>query len=145
MSRITPTTLLEEAEDDLTIDYTGDIGYQSSLQPKLFIKWAKLLKQETQKLRVLQIKAEKTKSDLWMYYTGKSNPDVYKNKPMDNRFLKSEVNDAISADSDWNKIKVDLMLQEEIVDTLERIVQQIKDRAWSLKNIIEWKKFMAGE
>lgn len=137
--------ILEEAEKDLLIDYSGDIGKQIADQPKLFIKWTKRLKEETKLLGALNLQLDSTSARLWVYYTGKADPDVYKQKPMHNRFLKSEAKDAIAADSEFKELKVKIMLKEELVDTLERIVGQIKDRGWSLKSVLEWKKFMSGD
>jgi hypothetical protein len=142
--KLTNQQLLDLAEKDLEIDYTSDIGYLVSLQPKLFVKYTRMLKDETQKLKSLQLKSEKLQSELWLYYTGKASPEVYKEKPMDNRFLKSEVKEAMFMDKDWMQHQVKLMLQEERVDLLERIAQQIKDRSFTLRTILEWKKFMEG-
>ena len=137
--------ILLEAEEDLAIDYNGDLGKQTANQMHLFSKWTKRLKKETYNLKLMNIKGERLQSSLWLYYTGKAEPDVYKNKPMHNRFLKSETKEAIANDNDWAKFKVELIKQEEIVDALERTVYQIKDRGWAIKNIIDWKKFMSGD
>lgn len=137
--------LIEEADADLHIEYSGDIGKQVADQMSIFTKWAKRLKQASYELNLHNIKGEKLNADLWMYYTGKADPQVYRDRPMDNRFLKSEVKEAISADEIMMKHKIKGMLISEKVKTLEMIVQQIKDRGWALKNITEWKKFMSGD
>lgn len=141
---INPIALLDQAEKDLEIKYDSDIGFLVSTQPSLFIKYSKMLKEQTMKLKSLQLALNELESKLWLYYTGKADPEVYKQKPLDHRFLKSEIKDAILQDKEYVIMKQKIMIQEEVVDTLERIVQQIKDRGFALKNIIEWKKFISG-
>jgi hypothetical protein len=58
--------------------------------------------------------------------------------------LKSEVKDAINMDPEMQKLRGKILLLEEYVDTLERIVKSVKDRDWALKNAIEWRKFESG-
>ena len=137
--------IVDLAEQDLSIQHDEDLGIQASQQPKLFSKYTRLLKQETLELKKLKIQADKLQSELWLYYTGKADPEVYVERPMDNRFLKSEVKEAIASDGLWVKHKVIMMVQEERVDLLERITQQIKDRGWSIKTILDWKRFISGD
>jgi len=142
MSRI--EQLIEESEKDLSIDYSGNIGIAVSQQPTIFVKWLKLLKEQSLKHRMLLLKEEKLNSDLTIYYTGKADPEVYRTKPMNHRFLKSEVKEAIAADQDMIKLRAEIAISVETLDTLERIVKAVKDRDWQLKNIIEWRKFSEG-
>ena len=135
---------IEEADQDLHIDYLGNIGEQLAYNHKHFTKWLSRLKKHSLELRKMRVKAEKLNSTLWIYYTGKASPDVYKAKPMDNRFLKSEVKEAISQDNEMMKLRLEISIQEEYVDTLERIVSEVKNRSYSFKNLIEWKKFESG-
>jgi hypothetical protein len=136
--------MLEEAEADLHIDYNGNLGEQASLNYKNFTKWLKRLKTYSIEYKKLLMEQEKLNSELWIYYTGKAEPGVYKAKPLDNRYLKSEVKEAINMDPDMQKIRGKILLLEDYVDTLERIVKSVKDRDWALKNAIEWRKFESG-
>ena len=135
---------IEEAETDLHIDYHGNLGEQASLNYKVFTKWLSRLKKITLEYRKLQIEEDKLNSDLWIYYTGKAPDETYKAKPMDHRFLKSEVKEAISQDPEMMKLRLRISIMSEYVDTLERIVKSIKDRDWAIKNAIEWRKFESG-
>lgn len=143
-TQLNPLKILEEAEKDLEIDYDADIGYLVSNQPKLFVKYSKMLKMEALKLKGLNLSLAELEANKWLYYTGKADPEVYKKTPLDHRFLKSEIKDAINQDKEVIALKQKIMVQEEVVDTLERVVQQVKDRGFALKNIIEWKKFISG-
>jgi hypothetical protein len=136
--------MLNEADNDLYIDYNGNLGEQSSQNYKNFTKWLKRLKTYSIEYKKLLMEQEKLNSELWIYYTGKAEPNVYKSRPLDNRFLKSEVKDAINMDPEMQKLRGKILLLEEYVDTLERIVKSVKDRDWTLKNAIEWRKFESG-
>jgi hypothetical protein len=135
---------IEESEQDLHIDYHGNLGEQASLNYKNFTKWLGRLKKISLEYRKIQIEVEKLNSELWVYYTGKAPDETYKQKPMDHRFLKSEVKEAIAQDPEMMKIKLRLAIMSEYVDTLERICKAVKDRDWAIKNAIEWRKFESG-
>jgi Recombination, repair and ssDNA binding protein UvsY len=135
---------IEESETDLYIDYNGNLGEQAASNHKNFTKWLSRLKKHSLDLRKQRIREDKLNSELWIYYTGKANPDVYKQKPMDNRFLKSEVKEAISIDQEMMKMRLETSILEEYVDTLDRILKAVKDRDWAIKAAIDWRKFESG-
>jgi len=139
-----PIDIITEAEQDLKIDYNGDLGIELQRQIELFTKYTSELKKHTLKLKAMYQERQELESELWIYYTGKASPDVYKQRPMDNRFLKSEVKDAIASDTQYQALQWKIIVQEEIVDAYERIVKEVNNRQWNIKNMIEWKKFIEG-
>jgi hypothetical protein len=141
---LTLDQILSESEKDLSVDHLGDIGKQVAQQSNIFSKWLRITKKETLKLRALDIEMEALKAELWLYYTGKADPSVYRDHPMDTRFLKSESKEAINADPRYKKLNIKITVQSETVDTLEKILDRVKSRDFQLKNIIEWKRFESG-
>lgn len=135
---------LDECEVDLAIDYQGNLGEAAAGNYKNFTKWLKRAKHYSLEYKKLLLEKEKLNGFLWIYYTGKAEPNVYKERPLDTRFLKSEVKDAIAIDPDILKINAKIMILEEYVDTLDRILKSVKDRDWAIKNAIEWRKFESG-
>jgi hypothetical protein len=141
---LTLDQILSESEKDLSVDHLGDIGKQVAQQSNIFSKWLRITKKETLKLRALDIEMEALKAELWLYYTGKADPSVYRDYPMDTRFLKSESKEAINADPRYKKLNIKITVQSETVNTLEKILDRVKSRDFQLKNIIEWKRFESG-
>ena len=80
----------------------------------------------------------------WEYYTGKSDPSVYAEKPFDLKVLKNDVHIYINADEDIQKIQAKIIYQEAIVNYLEQILRMINNRSFTIKNAIEWRRFTSG-
>ena len=81
----------------------------------------------------------------WEYYTGKSSPEIYKQKPFDIKVLKSDIGIYIDADADLQQLSQKVAYTKQITDYLERILREINNRNWTIRNTIEWKKFLHGE
>lgn len=58
--------------------------------------------------------------------------------------LKSTMNEKLEGDSDIIKVKLKMQYLEAMQYQLESILQQIKGRDWSIRNHIEYIKFVAG-
>ena len=100
-------------------------------------KFNLLLKKSQWEERTLQ-------REKWEYYTGKSDPSVYKEKPFDLKVLKNDVHIYINADEDIQKIQAKIIYQEAIVNYLEQILRMINNRSFTIKNAIEWRRFTSG-
>ena len=80
----------------------------------------------------------------WEYYTGKSDPSVYKDKPFDIKVLRADVHIYINSDDELQKIQAKVVYQEAIVYYLEQILKIITNRSFTIKNAIEWRRFTSG-
>jgi hypothetical protein len=80
----------------------------------------------------------------WEYYTGKSDPEVYKQKPFDLKVLKNDVHIYINSDEDIQKIQAKIEYQSAIVSYLEQILRILNNRSFTIKNAIEWRRFTSG-
>jgi hypothetical protein len=58
--------------------------------------------------------------------------------------LKSTMGEKLDGDSDIIKIKLKIQYMENMQYQLESILQQIKGRDWSIRNFIEYSKFLSG-
>ena len=81
----------------------------------------------------------------WEYYTGKAPTDIYANKPFDLKVLKADVGIYMEADGELQQIGQKIEYQQQIVNYLEKILREINNRNWTIRNTIEWKKFIHGE
>ena len=82
---------------------------------------------------------------MWEYYTGKSTPDVYQEKPFDLKVLKADVGIYLESDSELQQLGQKEAYLETTVNYLEKILREINNRQWTIRNTIEWKKFLHGE
>ena len=130
--------------DDIELDV-------SSLQvPKLHAKYSEILSNQ----KLIQIRYEQQlktlQKDKWLWYTGKLDQDTIQKKNWDYdpfnglTILKSDYDKFFGADRDIQKAIEKMEYCRIVVEYLQDIVSQLTWRHQTIKNIIEWRKFMAG-
>ena len=135
--------LQELADKDLKINDT-ELDLESLKTPQLHNKYMKHLT----KFKLLLTRAEDDlrtiKRDKWEYYTGKSSPQVYQQKPFNLKILKQDVQQYIDADEDIQKATQKVRYLETVVDFLDKTIRVITNRTFTIKNAIDWRKFTSG-
>ena len=118
--------------------------------PPLHAKYLRLHSQAKMKLTKLEIEQKKLLKDKWLYYSGKMTKDQIEKKgwdydPFDGlKILKSEMNHFYDSDPDLQNYEVKIEYMKEVVDVLKAIIDSLKWRHQTVKNIIEIKKFESG-
>ena len=135
--------LQAEADKDLVIDDT-ELDTESLKTPILHNKYIQYYNKFNLLLKKSQWEERTLQREKWEYYTGKSDPSVYKEKPFDLKVLKNDVHIYINADEDIQKIQAKIIYQEAIVNYLEQILRMINNRSFTIKNAIEWRRFTSG-
>ena len=135
--------LQAEADKDLVIDDT-ELDTESLKTPILHNKYLQYYNKFNLLLKKSQWEERTLNREKWEYYTGKSDPSVYKEKPFDLKVLKADVHIYISSDDDLQKIQAKVVYQEAIVYYLEQILKIINNRSFTIKNAIEWRRFTSG-
>jgi hypothetical protein len=135
--------LQAEADKDLVIDDT-ELDTESLKTPILHNKYLQYYNKFNLLLKRSQWEERTLQREKWEYYTGKSDPSVYKEKPFDLKVLKNDVHIYINADEDIQKIQAKIIYQEAIVNYLEQILRMINNRSFTIKNAIEWRRFTSG-
>ena len=137
-------TLQNQVDVDLKIDDT-ELDLESIRTPQLHNKY---LKQFTK----YSLQYKKAKDDYdglykfkWEYYTGKATMEVYQAEPFDLKVLKSDVHIYLNADEELQKLGQRQEYLNVVVVYLERVLREINNRNWNIRNTIEWKKFLHGE
>ena len=136
--------LYNEIERDLKIDDT-ELDLESIRTPQLHNKYLKMYTTHSLQLKRLQDEYKILYRLKWEYYTGKAPPETYKEKPFDIKVLKTDVGIYIEADTDLQQLSQRVAYTKQITDYLERILREINNRNWTIRNTIEWKKFLHGE
>ncbi len=130
--------------DDIELD-------ASSLNvPRLHAKYSEIL--ASTKLTQIQYehKLKDLQKDKWLWYTGKLSQDEIQQKNWDYdpfkglTILKSDYDKFFGSDKDIQKAVEKLEYIKVTVDYLQDVVSQLTWRHQTIKNIVEWRKFMAG-
>ena len=130
--------------DDIELD-------ASSLQvPVLHAKYSEILANQN----LIQIRYENQLKDLqkdkWLWYTGKLSQEEIQEKNWDYdpfnglTILKSDYDKFFGADKDIQTAVEKLEYCRVVGEYLQDIVSQLTWRHQTIKNIIEWRRYMAG-
>ena len=87
----------------------------------------------------------KIKLERYNYYTGKAPAEVYVEEPFPYKVReKDALQRHIEADEKLNVIDMKIKYYDAQLKFLEEIIKTISNRAYQIKNAIEWQKFQAG-
>jgi len=137
-------TLQNQADVDLKIDDT-ELDLESIRTPQLHNKYLKLFTKYSLQLKKVKDDYDGLYKFKWEYYTGKSTMEVYQAEPFDLKVLKSDVHIYLNADEELQKLGQRQEYLNVVVVYLERVLREINNRNWNIRNTIEWKKFLHGE
>ena len=136
--------LQDQVARDLKIDDT-ELDMESISTPQLHNKYLKLYTKYSLQLKKAQDDYKTLYRWKWEYYTGKATPDVYLEQPFDLKVLKADVSMYLDSDKDVQELGQKEAYIQAIVTYLEKILREINNRNWTIRNTIEWKKFIHGE
>ena len=81
----------------------------------------------------------------WEYYSGKSDPQTYREKTFDLKVLKQDIPTYLESDEELIKAKHNLDYHKSNGEFAERICKgEINNRGFQIKNAIDWKRFLEG-
>lgn len=104
---------------------------------KIYNNLILLKKIEENKLKIL-------KKEKWLYFSGKADPEIYKENPFDHKVLKPDIDRYMDADEDILKISTKIDYYDVMLNYLESILKIISNRTFQIKNSIEYMRFTAG-
>ena len=137
-------TLQKQVDVDLKIDDTA-LDLESIRTPQLHNIYLKLFTKYSLQLKKVKDDYDGLYKFKWEYYTGKATLSVYKAEPFDLKVLKSDVHIYLNADEELQKLGQRQEYLNVVVVYLERVLREINNRNWNIRNTIEWKKFLHGE
>ena len=135
--------LQEQADKDLKIN-DSELDLESIKTPQIHNKYMKHLAKFKLMLSRAESELHIVKRNKWEYYTGKADPSIYQAKPFNLKILRQDVDKYIDSDEDIIKLKQKSDYLNTVVDFLDRTVRQISNRTFTIKNAIDWKKFISG-
>jgi|TARA_Y100000310_G_scaffold23158_1_gene22157 hypothetical protein len=136
--------LSEMVDKDLKIDDT-ELDLESIRTPQLHNKYLKFYTQFSLQLKKIRDERKVLYRQKWEYYTGKSDPEVYRDNPFDIKVLRADLDIYLNSDTELQEIGQKEEYIKTMVEYTERILKEINNRNWNIRNTIEWKKFLHGE
>lgn len=134
----------DEAQRDAVVD-PCQLDAESIKIPLMHNKYLKMMTNAVLRLKALELKKKEVTTQKWLYYSGKAPEEVYKNKPFDLKLMKHDVEKFIESDKEIIEIDTRIELLTQTINFLQETLKQINNRHWTIKNAIEWKKFVAGK
>ncbi len=131
------------AEADLKIN-RDDLSHASIITPNIFSKYNRILSIERLKLKKATSEFKTSFLNRWEFYRGKAEDSEYTKEQWFKKVLASDVDIYLDGDAVLSELKRKIDYQEEIVDALNRIIKQIGQRDWQIRNAIEFLKFTNG-
>lgn len=142
-------SILKEWSTDCEIS-EFELDKTSRHTPKLHAKYL-------QYLSLTKLNLERAENDQlvllkekWLYYNGKMDQQTIESKgwdydPFDGlKVLKGDMDHYYNADPEIQKSKQKIAYLKTIIDTLKEILDNLKWRHSTIKNMIEWRRYQAG-
>jgi hypothetical protein len=115
---------------------------------KLHSKYVRMLMQYKMKMAALNTEYNTLRQRKFRWYRGEMGRDELKDSGWEQwqgvKPLKNEMDEFLTGDNDLNKVSIKIEYIKCLIEALESILQQIKGRDWSIRNAIEFKKFISG-
>ncbi len=139
------TKIDEEIKKDILLTRDMDLKKASLDIPYLHHKY--LMKYEAQQMVVALMKSRKDRRyhETKLYYSGKADPDVYRDRPLNHTILKTDLDSWIKADDVYIHACEQLTYAETVLDLYKRTVDIIPNRSFYINNYIDLLKFENGE
>ena len=130
--------------DDIELD-------NASLEvPKLHAKYLDLLSSKLMVQKQYQMKYDTLLRDKWLWYNGKLDDETRETygwapDALDGvRVMKNEMYHFFNADKDLQELSAKMEYLKITVDFIKECMQNITWRHQTIRNTIDWRKFMAG-
>ena len=135
--------LQAKAEKDLKIDDT-ELDLESLKTPQLHSQYLKTYSTYALMLKKAEGDYSKLHIKKWLFFTGKAEPEEYKEKNFDLKVLRQDVDKFIDSDDEIIKLRQKIEYLKQICHYCESTLKQINNRTFQIKNAIEWHKFQSG-
>ena len=141
--------ILEMWKKDSVIDEMA-LDQSSRDSAKLHGKYLEILSVNKMKLKKAELEFKVLLRDKWKHYNGKLSQEEMDSKswdydPLDGlTVLKGDMDKFYDADPVIQEHQSKMIYLQEVCDTLKEILDNVKWRHQTIKNMIEWRKFTSG-
>lgn len=141
--------VLNEWQEDSKIP-EHQLDETSRHTPNLHAKYLQYLSLAKLQLKRIENQQKSLLLDKWKYYNGKMSQEEIESKgwepdPFNGlKILKGEMEYYYGSDPEIQKTEEKIEYYKTLISTLTEIVDSLKWRHQTIKNIIEWRKFQSG-
>lgn len=141
--------VLSEWQKDCQIDEMN-LDEESRRSANLHAKYIQLHALSKLQLKKSEMEQKTLLKEKWLYYGGKMTSEQIEDKgweydPFDGlKVLKTDMDKYYDADPDIQKSEEKIEYWKTTTETLKEILDSVKWRHQTIKNMIEWRKFQAG-
>jgi|TARA_Y100001938_G_C8045844_1_gene408831 hypothetical protein len=141
--------ILEMWKKDSVIDEMA-LDESSRDSAKLHGKYLEILSVNKMKLKKAELEFKVLLRDKWKHYNGKLSQEEMDSKSWDYdplnglTVLKGDMDKFYDADPVIQEHQSKMIYLQEVCDTLKEILDNVKWRHQTIKNMIEWRKFTSG-
>ena len=141
--------ILKEWKIDSVINNMA-LDDESIKTASLHAKYLEMLVTAKLELKYFEAQLEIKFKNKWLYYSGKMDKGTvdrlgWDPDPFDGlKIMKSDLDYYYKSDTDLQALNSKIDLAKTIVDTLDEIINTIRWRHSTIKNIIDWRRFTSG-
>jgi hypothetical protein len=141
--------ILEMWKEDCQIS-EFKLDEESRKTPSLHAKYLEIYSLTKLKLRKAELDQKTLLKEKWEYYNGKMDQETIQEKgwkfdPFDGlKILKGDMERYYDADTDIQESEEKVTYYKTIISTLDEIINNLKWRHSTIKNIIDWRRFESG-
>jgi DNA-directed RNA polymerase specialized sigma54-like protein len=141
--------ILAEWKKDSVIEM-NELDASSIETPRLHAKYLEIMSTYKLKLKDAEFKQKELMKWKWLWYNGKMSQEEIKRfgwdpDPFDGlKILKGDMAHYVESDPELVESEAKISYLQTCIDTLKEILENLKWRHQTIRNVIEWKKFSAG-
>jgi hypothetical protein len=142
-------SILEMWKEDCQIS-EFKLDEESRKTPSLHAKYLEIYSLTKLKLRKAELDQKTLLKEKWEYYNGKMDQETIQEKgwkfdPFDGlKILKGDMERYYDADTDIQESEEKVTYYKTIISTLDEIINNLKWRHSTIKNMIDWRRFESG-
>ena len=139
---------LDDLFKEIAVDFKIDeenLGHETIKTSDLFIKYIKYYTAAKLEVDLMDNNRKNLVSIKRDYYSGNAPPEVYKDKPFDQK-VKNETTMKHFLDNDPDIVLFDrnIIIATQQIEVLAACMDEIKRRGYALKSAIDYNKFLMG-
>jgi len=135
--------LQKQWKEDSYID-PDNLHMESLKIPQLHSKYYEIFNNTLLLKKKAQDEKNKIRLKKYEYYTGKADPEEYKDVYQKKIRDKEHLQNCMNADEDISKASLKIEYYDTILDYLSDILKMIHNRSFQIKNSLEYQKYISG-
>lgn len=139
--------LTQESEKDIKIDFLK-LAEELAHNQNLIGKWMTYQQVWETKYQFLDLEYRQLLASKTKYYTGKMSEDEIISKGWGiegTKILKADLNIWVDDDNDMIKAKKKMLILKQIINIIDKTIDILVDqKKWTIKNFIDYKKWLEG-